>query len=85
MLRVGCSDNVGRRCSGRPIMTICDGTIEIAECTPQTPSPPQIVVDNPPDCPDRVVPCPASGSLVVAISQGGSGPYTCTWDHVIVP
>ena len=84
-LRVGCSDAVGRPCSGRPIMSVCDGTVSHDECTPQTPSPPLIVVDTPPECPNRIVPCPASGTVSVGISQGGSGPYTCTWDYVSVP
>ena len=85
MIHVGCSPNIGRDCSGRPIMTLCDGVISVDECTPDTPSPPLIVVRRPPGCPDATVTCPASGAIVVDISQGGSGPYTCTWDHQVIP
>ena len=82
---VGCSTTVGRDCSGRPTMSLCDGTLSHEDCTPTTASPPLIVVSPPPQCPNRIVPCPASGSIAVGISNGGSGPYTCTWDHQLVP
>jgi hypothetical protein len=85
MLRVGCSTNVGRDCSGRPTMAICDGDVPVDECTQNTPAPDLIVFQPAGGCPDRLVPCPASGAITVNIDQGGSGPFTCTWDHIVVP
>ncbi len=78
---VGCTEALGRECGGRPIMSVCDGVIDHEECLPSTPMPPLLVVRNPPACPMANVTCPASGRIAVGISQGGSGPYTCTWAH----
>jgi hypothetical protein len=85
MVRVGCSDNVGRPCMGRPTMAICDGHVDVDDCTQDTPSPDLIVYQPAGSCPDRIVPCPASGKVVVNIDQGGAGAFTCTWDHVVIP
>jgi hypothetical protein len=84
MIRIGCDGLVGRECAGRPRMALCDGRLSRDECGPNTPAPDLLVVQNPPGCPNRIVTCPASGSIVVQIEQGGSGPFTCTWDHQVI-
>lgn len=66
-------------------MAICDGDVDIADCTMNTPAPNLLVFQPAGECPDRRVTCPASGSLTVNIDQGGAGLFTCTWDHQVVP
>lgn len=76
-IRVGCSEEVGRACSGRPTLSVCDGVVDAEDCTPATPSPPSLGVDRPPSCPQLTVTCPASGSIVAQPS--GEGFWACTW------
>jgi hypothetical protein len=79
---VGCSANIGRDCSGRPRMSLCDGdAIAHEDCSPNTPMPPLLYATPAGGCPNVTITCPASGSIAVGISQGGSGPFACTWDH----
>src|SRR5687767_11616007 len=50
---VGCSANIGRECSGRPRMSLCDGdAIAQEDCIPTTPMPPLLYATPVGGCPN---------------------------------
>lgn len=97
-IRVGCSDacGIGHCAADTARIRICDGVVTTGDCQSgplgnwvldvTSSSTTSSGSDCDFDCPEAVVPCPASGMLTIAPSaRSGSADYWCQWEAVEAP
>lgn len=79
---IGCTANVGARCTGDPTLAVCEDSVAPESCESSTPTPPRLGYVDDVDglCPELRVVCPASGRVSVNPEPFGGRSYTCGWD-----
>lgn len=77
---VACDDMGVGRCSGDPVITVCDGTVPPGSCGSGAAG---VIAEDDDSgdglCPHATATCPASGSFTVASRAYGSSGYSCDW------
>jgi hypothetical protein len=78
-LLIGCTINVGERCTGDPTLAVCEDSIAPEACERTSPSPPLLAGVDDVDglCPEVTVTCPASGRIGINPDPYGSRSYVC--------